>query len=331
MPHQRIDVHHHILPPPVVASFRELGFEGVGGVPFPEFDLAQTLEMLAGRSIARAVVSLGDVGPTFARANDAVRISRQYNDFMADLQRNHPQFAAFATLPLPHLDESLAELTRACDELGLHGVMLLSSSEGIYPGDPRLDPLLEELDRRAAMVFVHPGLPPAAPGSQLRLPGFLLEFAFETTRAATNLLLSNVPERFPRIRFVLAHAGGTLPYLASRLILGQTNLEVLQNGRAAAPLSDDQLGHNALDRAAKLRAGLRSFYYDTALSTVPGPLQLVHDLAGTEHLVFGTDFPFVRGAALDVAEQFFAGQNLTAAQREQITRSNALSLFPRLA
>lgn len=199
--------------------------------------------------------------------------------------------------------------------LKLDGVVLLASqSDGRYLGDPLFDELLAELDRRAALVFVHPAVPKSSEALPLEIPGPIIEFTFDTTRAAVNLVFTGALERYPNARFILSHAGGTLPYLARRISL----LDALPGVKARAPRG--------------VLHYLRRLHYDTALSANPHALRSLQELVGPEQVLFGSDFPF---APEQVARASIAGlaryDGFDASARRRIERDNALALLPRLA
>ena len=157
----RIDVHHHVLPPEYVAALARFGVSGGGGVAFPRWDAASTLEMMDRQGIATAVTSVSAPGVHFGDDGAARSLARRCNELSARLVADHPtRFGAFAVLTLPDVKGALLELEHALDVLGLDGVVLLASqSDGRYLGDPLFDDLLAELDRRAAVVLVHPAVP----------------------------------------------------------------------------------------------------------------------------------------------------------------------------
>ena len=237
-------------------------------------------------------------------------LARRCNEFSAQLIHEYPQrFGALAILPLPDIDAALRELEYALDSLRLDGVVLLSSVDGIYPGDPLFDELFTELNRRKAIVFLHPTVPAINSELKLDLPPFLIEFVFDTTRAVTNLLYSATLERCPDIRFIVAHAGGTVPYLAYRISMGQIMLTGVPQGALTY---------------------LKQLYYDTALSVNPNALRSLQELVDAPHILFGSDYPFAPELALFFfvqGIQNFDGFDEQA--RKAIERESALALFPR--
>jgi predicted TIM-barrel fold metal-dependent hydrolase len=314
-----IDVHHHILPPGYLAAIREAGLDRSLGIRFPSWRPEASLDFMDGHAIAAAVVSISTPGVAFAGSTGpagAARLARQANEWAAGLVRDHPgRFGALATVPLPDVDAALAETAHTLDVLGLDGVVLLASAGGRYLGDRAFEPLMAELHRRRAVVFLHPTTPPEAPRAGLAIPVFAVEFMADTTRAIANLILSGTLERHPGISFICAHAGGFAPYITDRL-------QAAWDGDAAAR-----------ERApAHPLAYLQQLHYDTAASVNPFTLPAVAALAGPGRLLLGTDFPFAseREAAATV-ERLATIPGLTAGDRRRIERDNAAALFPRLA
>lgn len=330
-----IDVHHHVVPPGVKHRLADLGVTDVGGVPIPDWNEARELEVLDRHGIAAAVVSLSDTGPVGERIGLAGLLAREANEFYADLIRLHERrLGAFAVLPLPHVDAALAELAYALDVLRLDGVLLLSNYAGRYLGDPSFDAVLAELDRRSAVVFLHPGTPPSSPTPEV--PTFLLDYVFETTRAVTSLLRHGALQRFSSIRLVLAHAGGTVPYLLERLALGQVpvgarditgRLAAIPIARAAVEAVTDAV----VERSERqVTAALGALWYDTALSTAPPTLLALDSLAGPGRVVFGSDYPYAPELFIErTARRVAAYWN--DVELDQVARRNAAGLFPRLS
>lgn len=307
---RRIDVHHHILPPEYVSALANLGVAASGGRPLPEWNVHSSLEVMDRYGIATAITSLSEPGVYFGDLKLARELARRCNNFAAWLVSEYPgRFGAFAVLPLPAVDAALHELAYALDTLQLDGVILLSNIAGKYLGDPVFDDLFTELNRRKSVVFVHPTVPAINAQLQLDLPPFLLEFAFDTTRAAANLLYSGTLDRCPHIRFILAQAGGTTPYLAWRISLGQLML-------SGTPLG--------------AMTYLKQFYYDTALAATPYTLRSLQELVDRSHIVFGSDYPFASEIVTAFTVQEIENYNgFDDEARGMVERENALALFPR--
>jgi len=313
---QKIDVHQHMLPKLYTDALAKIGIRGAGGVDFPEWTPELALEMMDGQSIRTGLLSISAPGVHFGDDAAAIELARACNEYAGSLMRDHDdRFGCFAVLPMPSVEASIAETKHALDDLKLDGVVLLSSfSDGTYLGDPIYDPLMKVLNDRSAVAFVHPPVPVSAPGEALTIPPFATEFVFDTSRAIANLIWTGVAERYPNIRFIFSHAGGTAPYLAWRWAL----LETLPQTKERAPKG--------------FMHYLRNFYYDTALSGGDQALSALTALVGPDRILFGSDYPFAPPPVSVAAWKGvtnYAGLN--ASDREQIASTTAKQLFPRLA
>jgi 6-methylsalicylate decarboxylase len=196
--------------------------------------------------------------------------------------------------------------------LELQGVCLFASYGEKFLGDPFFDPVLEALDARGAVVFVHPALHPSSRTLDLPWPGFMMEYLFDTTRAAVNLAFGGAVERYPRIRFVLAHAGGLVPYFAWRL--------------SVSPMIDARLPQLSRDQ---IFARLGRFWYDIALSPAPETMTSLASVAPPGQIVFGSDWPFANARVIaEMMQTYEASPAVSGPQRVAIDRGNALTLFP---
>jgi 6-methylsalicylate decarboxylase len=193
--------------------------------------------------------------------------------------------------------------------------LLFSNARGVYLGDLRLRPLFDELQRRAAVVFVHPNPSPDPSAHTLGLPDTLIDFTADTTRAIAQLHYGGTFARTPGIKYIFAHAGGTVPYLAKRFaIIDEMN---------AIP------GAEARGTVAET---FRRLYWDTAASWGDPVLRLLRDVTGLDRVVFGTDFPYLRrDIALRCREDIQASPELTDAERTALLGGTATTLIPRLA
>src|SRR5256885_5378677 len=272
---RRIDVHFHLIPP----FYREAVYAAGRGPAigrYPEWTPQLALELMDAHGIEVALTSLAQPGVGFGSAASAQALARRCNDYAAELIARWPtRFGAFGTVPMWSRKGALEEIAYSLDVLKLDGVSLFASYGENFLGDPRFDPLLAMLNERGAVVFVHPGLHPSSKGLALPWPAFMMEYLFDTTRAAVNLIFAGVIERFPRIQFILPHAGGLVPYFAWRL--------------AVSPMIDQRLPRLSRDQ---VYAALRSFWYDNALSPGEQTFGALDHVARAERIVFGTDFPF---------------------------------------
>jgi 6-methylsalicylate decarboxylase len=306
----RIDVHNHMVPADYLNWLHEQGVTDAAGWHLPEWNTALAIDTMDQRGIATGILSLSVPGTHLGDAVGATTWAQRVNETAAECVKDHPdRFGFFATLTLPDVDGAVAAAQYAFDELSADGVVLLANSRGCYLGSSGFDPLMAELDRRAAVVFVHPNqLPgPAAAG----IPPVEADFLLDTTRAAINLVRNDIPGRYPAIRFVLAHAGGFVPYAAHRLALGIS----ATTGR----------------EPTTVLAAFRSFYFDTALSSTADTLACLLGFAAPDHVLYGSDWPFAPDSAVSYfAAELDSAQALTSQQRHDIDRGNALQLFPRL-
>ena len=310
----RIDIHHHIVPPEYVKALADIGVTESAGIPFPDWSAEKSLDVMDRLGIEAAITSISYPGVYFGDLAFARDLARRCNEISARLTSDHSQrFGAFAVLPLPDVKASLLELEYALDTLRLDGVTLLSSIGKEYLGDPSFDALHSELNRRRAVVFVHPAVPPGSDVPKLILPPSLIEFTFDTTRAVASLLFSGTLERYPDIRFILSHGGGTVPYLAWRISLGEW-----------LPAIGEKVPQGVITYIKRL-------YYDTALSTSRYALRSLQELIDVSHILFGSDYPFLpEPAVAATVADFRSYGGFSGEDRGVIERDNALSLFPRL-
>ncbi|HJP81725.1 MAG TPA: amidohydrolase family protein [Candidatus Saccharimonadales bacterium] len=335
----KIDIHHHVIPSTVAEIFAELGNTKMGGIKIPSFDPKEDLAFMDRAQIKTAIVSLSDVGDTFKHEANARRIARAANEYYADLRKEHPgRYGAFATLPLPYIESAKQELRYALDELQLDGVMLLSNFEGTYLGDTKFDTVMAELNKRNTVVFVHPGKTPEnSAKAALSFPEFMLEFVFDTSRAITNMIVNRIPERYPNIRFIFAHMGGTIPYLLERITLGVVNVRHYNpNISASAQEKIDRVStvvgrvlpmDIVSERTAHVKKALKSFYFDTAVSSSAPTIQAVKSFTGLTHIVFGTDFSYAPEVVNQISQRLLDKSGLSEDEKRMVA-TNAYALFP---
>jgi predicted TIM-barrel fold metal-dependent hydrolase len=311
-----IDVHAHLIPPfyreALIAAGRGPSISG----GFPAWSPGLALEAMDESGIGAAVLSISQPGVHFGDDGAARRLARHFNDYMARLAADHPgRLGAFAVLPLPDVAGACAEIDYALDVLKLDGIGILASYGEQFLGDDHFDPVLERLHAREAVVFVHPNLHPAARALKLGIPAWVVEYPFDTTRAAVNLVLSGKRRRFRKARMILAHAGGTIPFLAWRI--------------AAAPEIDKRYaGLSGED----IRDDLRSFWYETAQAPGPEAFGALNRVAAPERILFGSDWPYCLSPVTAAMTRAFAAVEAPGpAWRQGVERENALRLFPRFA
>ena len=303
----RIDVHHHLLPPRLLA---EVASRRVGERP-PQWTPAKSVEEMDKSGIATSITSLIQPGVWFGDVAAGRRLARECNDYAVQMVRDHPgRFGMFAALPLPDAEGSLREIEYAVDVLKADGFGLMTSYGDKWLCDPAFTPVWEELNRRKAVVYTHPLAPDCCRNLVRDVQTPTIEFATDTTRTVASLLFSGTAARFPDIRFIFSHGGGTTPFLISRFIRQEATTK---------------------DRAQRLPQGvmyeLRKFYYETAQANHPMALAALMKLAPVSNVLLGTDFPFRPGGEViqGLADYGFSAGDLRAIERE-----NALRLLPRV-
>jgi len=249
--------------------------------------------------------------------DDAARdLARRVNELSAKLIHERPdRFGGFAALPLPDVDGALRELEYALDVLKLDGVVLFSNARGIYLGDKRFAPLFAELERREAVVFVHPTLSPDPSAHSLGLPDTLIDFTADTTRAVAQLHYGNTFARTPNVKYIFSHAGGTIPYLETRFSIVD-EMNVIPGAEERGTAADT----------------LRRLYWDTALSWRPPILRMLRSVVGMGQVLFGSDYPYLRrDLAVACRHEVETSAELDGEESRAVLADNALKLFPRLA
>jgi 6-methylsalicylate decarboxylase len=313
LPDGRIDVHAHHVPRVIVDTANRTGFTFPDGrTAWPEWSVEAHLEHMDRLGIAVSLLSLSSPGSHWGDDAVARTLSRSVNEAAANVIRDQPaRFGAFADLPLPDVEGALEELEYCLDTLRFDGVCLLTNYQDAYLGDPRFDPIFDELNRREATVFVHPHTPGCGAEILLGHPPAMIEFPFDTTRAITNLALSRTLDRCPSIRFILPHAGGTLPFLTARISMVAARLD--------PPLSES------------FETYLRRMYYDTGLSASAHHFASLLQIVDSTRILYGTDYPWAsQHVPTNSPETLANNPLLTTEDLQRIGRHNALKLFPRL-
>jgi predicted TIM-barrel fold metal-dependent hydrolase len=311
---RRIDVHFHLIP-----QFYKDAVYAAGSGPaigrYPEWSPERALELMDQSGIETALTSLAQPGVQLGDQKASAALARRCNDYAAELIARWPRrFGGFGTIPMGEPRDAVSEIEHCLDRLKLQGVCLFASYGENFLGDPKFDPVLAALDARDAVVFIHPALHPSSRNLALPWPGFMMEYLFDTTRAVVNLVFSGAIDRFPRIRWVLPHAGGVVPYFAWRL--------------SVSPMIDSRLPQLSQE---DVYARLRNFWYDNALAPTPETLACVKEVALPERVVFGSDFPFANARVIAEAVRTYEAVPLADARRQAIDRDNALALFPQFA
>jgi 6-methylsalicylate decarboxylase len=307
-----IDMHHHLATPAYV------DFVSVKA-KLPEHQrrmltngtAAKSLEDMDRAGVATSIVSLTTPGVWFGDDALARRFARELNEHFARVAADHRgRYGVFAVLPLPDIDGALAEIEYALDTLKADGIGLYTSYRDKHLGDPSLEPVFAELNRRKALVYTHPVRPNCCAGLLPEITESAIEYGTDTTRTIASLAFSGAATRHRNIDWIFSHAGGTMPFLIGRFV------ELARNPQFAARLPDGILPL------------LRSFYYDTAQVALPGPMASLTKLVQVSQVVFGTDYPF-RTALDHVSGLDDCG--FSAAELDSIAHRNAARLLPKFA
>lgn len=321
-----IDIHNHYYPPAYLEALREADSvvrltEDESGNPCVHYpgdynvavqghrDIAYRQNVLERDGVDTQVITLTTPGTHVEAPARAVRLARLVNDAFAHVVRERgPRFAALATLPLCDPAASAAELRRAMTELGFAGAMLFSNVNGVPLADAGFDPLYAEADQLGAVLHIHPTNPASVTGMTEYWLTALVGFLFDSSLAAAHLVFAGIPERYPRIRFVLAHLGGAIPYIAERL----------DRGWRAFPDCREHITRAPSDY-------LREFYYDT-VNFDPAALRLAVDFAGADHVLAGSDYPHMIGS-IALMKQSLAELRVSPEERAKILGRNAAALL----
>lgn len=309
-----VDVHAHFLTEAYVTAACRGGHEHPEGMPgWPSWTAAEHLALMDRTGVRTSILSISAPGTHFGDDDEARVLCRQVNSAAMDLvDRHRGRFAHFASLPFPDVTGSLTELVHALDVLGSDGVALLSNVHGIYLGDGRYEPVYAELDRRRAVVFVHPVSPPNWQSVALGRPRPMIEFLFDSARTAIDLLFHGVLTRYPNINWIFSHSGGVLPVLVERVELFRTGFMGVAEGPAVA----QQLG---------------GLWYDIAGTPFPNAVPALARAFGDQRVLYGSDCCWTPAAAvMSHVQAIDTAIQPDASTWRTLTTRNAQRLFPRL-
>jgi predicted TIM-barrel fold metal-dependent hydrolase len=310
-----IDVHHHLSPPTFITALNKYK---LGERPILNWTPARSIEDMDRAGVAVSITSITHPGLWYGDLEETRRLSRECNDYAAKLAADYPgRFGIFSSIPLPDIEGSLREIEYAFDTLKADGIGVMTSFSDKWLGDKTFDPVMQELDRRKAVLYTHPTVANCCRNLLPDVHYSVVELATDTTRAIANLVFSGTASRYPNIRFIFSHAGGAMPYIYQRF--------------AAYPLLDKGLGLG-LNIGEKVPSGvlktLQSFYYDTAQTAYPTAMEPLKKLIGTSQILFGTDYPF--RASADYVKAL-PNLGFSDAELAAIYRENAIRMMPRLA
>jgi len=310
-----VDIHHHVMPDFYWEASNEDG-NAAGGITPPRWSLEGAIAYLDEALIDVAVVSISTPGVHFGDDSTARTLAHRVNEYLADLKRVRPdRFGAFAALPLPDIDGSLEQIRHAFDVLELDGVSMMTNADGSYLGDSRFDPIFAELQSRGAVVFIHPTASPDPIAHTLGLPDALLDYPVDTSRAIAKLHYSNTFARTPDVKYLFPHAGGTIPFVASRFAIVDA-MNVIPGAEERGPFADT----------------LTRLYWDTASAFGDPVLHLLRSVTGVRNVAFGTDYPYPHDdISIGGLRALQRTAELAADERNALLGGTACRLIPRLA
>jgi len=302
-----IDVHHHVASPSWLAS---------GGTPeegqvFNGWSIPNTLAEMDAAGVSTAYVSFTVPGHRFDDPAAARRVSRECNQYMADVRAQHPgRFGFFALLPMPNVADSLAEIAYAYDTLKADGIGFFTSYGTTRIGDTSFDPVFAELNRRKAVVFVHPSVGPCCAATQPLFPTALIEYGTDTTRAIAEYILNGGTQKFPNAKMIWSHMGGTMPYLVQRFLAAGT--------RNINPKYLSGVPNGFVAEAQKC-------FYDTSQIPSRGAMLALRAMVPASQILFGTDYPYKE---FDWTEKMLLDDAVFNAREMQgVFHQNAAGLF----
>lgn len=311
---QAIDVHSHMIPQSYLDYLSENHALLDEDFPIPSWNLDEHLKFMDDAGITCSILTLPAPQPWFGDKVESARIIRQMNEEMAAVKAQHEgRFLFCAALPLPDVDAAIREAVYALDTLHADGVKLASNSRGLYLGDPALDPLMEVLNERGAVIITHPHKP-ATNNETLTsvVPLASYEYLAETSRAILNMVGHNVMVRYPRLKVVVPHCGSFLPLAIPRM----QSLMPVMNG----------VGYlQGVDIAKNLEA----LYYDLAGAATPETIRELLTITSPSHLLYGTDYPYVKAPILvrNLSALKNNLQDIVPQDVDQVLRENAVKLF----
>jgi 6-methylsalicylate decarboxylase len=305
-PH-RIDVHHHHTPPPYVAAITAKNIAG----PVRDWTPEKSIADMDHAGVATSITSITTPALRFLDDAGARKLARECNDYSAKLAADsRGRFGMFAVMPMPYVEGTLQEIGYALDSLKADGIALLTSYGDKWLGDPTFTPVLEELNRRRAVVYTHPTTANCCGNLIPDVPESIIEWGTDTTRTIASLVFSGAAARFRDLQMIFSHGGGTLPFLTERFL----RLPLINKSLAARVPNG-------------VEAELKRFYYDTAQAAHPYALASLTKLVPTSQIVFGTDFPY--RTAIDHVKGL-TSYGFGASDLQAIDRDNAVRLIPRL-
>jgi len=312
-----IDIHQHVIPDVYKRELASVGVLGSGENRWPEWSVPRQLELMDELGIDAALTSIASPGAYFGDVEFTKKLVKNCNEAMAQIVAEHPgKFGAMGFVSLPDVQAACRDIEYALDVLKLDGINLQTHTGHRYLGHPEENELYAELDRRRAVIFVHPQRPPVEKMPEYAFPAGYTELTFDTTRAITNMLYTGMLAKYPNIRWIMPHMGGVTPFLLFRL----------------SGLDDDpKVRERIPDGVATY---LKRLYYDVAQSPAPLALRALLEVADPSRIMFGTDYPSARNFEKVMRDTVHAVRTFDGfddALRDNVMAANAQTLFPRFA
>ena len=313
---QTVDVHTHIIIPEYVAMLKVHGVELEETFPLPVWAAERHIAFMDSAGIRTAVLTMPAPQPYYGDAEESAECIRRVNEVSAKVKQDYPgRFRFCAALPLPDVDAAIREAIYVLDTLGADGVKLATNSRGQYLGDEALDPLMEVLNERNAVVIIHPHRPTPYPERIIATtPLAMYEYPAETTRAVVNMLSRNVLVRYPNLKIIVPHCGSFLPLALPRM---KSILPAMVAQGYMQPI--DWEGY------------LSRLYFDLAGSPTVEVLRSLLTITTPDHILYGSDYPYLPDAVLKAnlqrLKQTLASDKELAPYSEDILWKNAERLF----
>jgi predicted TIM-barrel fold metal-dependent hydrolase len=305
----RIDTHHHLSSPGFIA---EISGRRTGQVPLMQWSVQKSLDDMDKGGVATSILSISEPGVFFGNFDSARALARECNEFGAKTISDYKgRFGQFAIVPLPDIEGSLKEIAYALDTLKADGICMMTDYQGKFLGDPVFTPVMEELNRRKAVVYTHPNRNDCCRNLIPGIPEPVIELGTDTARTIASIVFTGTAHRFPDIQWIFSHAGGTAPALMQRFAGLFASRKDLQEKLPNGPIYH-----------------MERFFYDTASASTRAPLVALTSVVKPSQIVFGTDYPFASasGVAAGLRQtQLFSPEDLKA-----IESGNAARIMPRL-
>lgn len=272
-----IDVHSHFTCDEYLESLKRHGKENEDGFPTPKWSIEEHLQSMEKAGIEKSLISVSSPHFWYGDAKESAEISRALDECAAKYKRMYPDKIMFAAAPpVPDIEAAISEVNYAYDVLNADAVKLPSNADGIYLGDERYNPLFDTLNKRKAVVLIHPTAPKKYPdGCFTSVPLPLFEFIADTTRAVINLITSGTLEKYPNVKVIVPHCGSFLPNVIDRLS-GITKV----------------LAAKGIGEPVETKNSLNSLYFDIAGDALSSGIKILLTLTDENHILFGGDFPY---------------------------------------